>query len=182
MADSRPTPVRLWSKVEKGDGCWVWTGTVNSDGYGQLWTNHRHTKVHRLAWELKNGPIPAGLFVCHHCDNRRCVRPEHLFLGTNRDNMKDAGAKGRFQHQRWTAPCVNGHAPDARDTQCAECQDLEARRQKMRAALAWTECKYGHEFTPENTLRDKHNKRRCRQCASRPRRLALASAKEALGE
>lgn len=86
---------RFWSKVQKApDGCWVWTG-AKTYGYGVLGIDSRNRRAHRVSFELANGPIPAGLFVCHRCDNPPCVRPDHLFLGTNRDNSQDKIAKGR---------------------------------------------------------------------------------------
>jgi hypothetical protein len=90
---------KFWERVRRGDGCWEWTGTVLNTGYGQLgfFRNGKRTNhaAHRLSYEINKGPIPRGLFVCHHCDNPRCVRPEHLFLGTAKDNSQDMVAKGR---------------------------------------------------------------------------------------
>ncbi len=83
-----------------GDGCWEWTGTTYKNGYGQLKVSNKNARAHRLMWALVNGPIPAGLFVCHHCDNRRCLRPDHLFIGTVRDNAVDMTRKGRGYYQR----------------------------------------------------------------------------------
>lgn len=88
----------FWSKVDKTsapDGCWPWTGSMGSQGYGEVRVNKRLVKAHRHAWELANEPIPEGLVVCHRCDNTRCCRPDHLFLGTQRDNIADMLAKGR---------------------------------------------------------------------------------------
>jgi hypothetical protein len=76
-------------------GCVEWTGSTTSDGYGQLTVNGRHMLAHRLAWEVHNGPIPDGQIVCHTCDNRSCINVGHLWLGTQRDNVRDAMAKGR---------------------------------------------------------------------------------------
>lgn len=91
---------RFWARVQRGDGCWEWTGRLNEHGYGGLWFRRKMDRAHRVAWTLTNGEIPAGLCVLHHCDNRRCVRPDHLFVGTQLDNMRDMVAKGRQAHPR----------------------------------------------------------------------------------
>ncbi len=94
---SVPLPDRLWARVEKTPTCWLWTGATAPMGwYGHLAYQGRHLAAHRLSWELANGPIPRGLHVLHRCDNPPCVRPDHLFLGTNRDNVRDASCKGRL--------------------------------------------------------------------------------------
>ena len=86
---------RFWPKVKKGNGCWEWQGGKIMNGRGELCLNGKHIAAHRLAWELLNGPIKNGLSVCHKCDNGQCVRPDHLFLGTKRDNSHDMLRKGR---------------------------------------------------------------------------------------
>jgi hypothetical protein len=99
----KPKPVvkRFWENVLMQDGCWAWRGQKNPDGYGQIHVRRRSEDfrtvllAHRISWEIHKGPIPPGMFVCHHCDNPECANPEHLFLGTNRDNMIDCSMKGR---------------------------------------------------------------------------------------
>lgn len=81
--------------VIDAQGCWRYQGRHNANGYGRL---NRRGLVHRQVWEIVYGPIPKGLFVCHHCDVRDCVNPEHLFVGTWLDNMQDMVAKARTRH------------------------------------------------------------------------------------
>jgi hypothetical protein len=91
---STSTRDRFWAKVAKGAGCWLWTGST-SRGYGYVWTGERIETAHRVSWYFAHGPIPEGLLVLHRCDVRACVNLAHLFLGTQRDNVHDAMAKGR---------------------------------------------------------------------------------------
>jgi len=76
-------------------GCMLWPHTASEKGYGAITRSGEKWLTHRLVYEVKVGHVPAGMFVCHHCDTPRCVRPEHLFLGTHRDNMADKRRKGR---------------------------------------------------------------------------------------
>jgi hypothetical protein len=93
------TDERFWAKVEKTEGCWLWTGAKRHKGYGAF-VYARDGEVvqgraHRYSYEVHVGPIPPGVFVLHRCDTPACVRPDHLFLGTNQDNVTDMMKKGR---------------------------------------------------------------------------------------
>lgn len=94
---------RFWAKVKRSPGqrCWLWQGGGHPFGYGQLHLGggSRHVLAHRYSWELAFGKVPRGRYVLHYCDNPKCVRPDHLFLGTQRDNVADMVQKGRQRNQ-----------------------------------------------------------------------------------
>lgn len=94
-----PIAERFWEKVRKSDGCWEWTGAM-AYGYGRIGVapGVSPAPAHRVSWELHHGPLAPGAVVCHRCDNRRCVRPDHLFIGSQADNMRDMHAKGRHAY------------------------------------------------------------------------------------
>jgi hypothetical protein len=104
MSDfSQQDIARFWSHVDKersnifynGERCWEWIASGDSSGYGQMKVNGVSTLVHRMSYELAVGGIPENIHVLHHCDNRPCVNPAHLFSGTNKDNVDDMIRKGR---------------------------------------------------------------------------------------
>jgi HNH endonuclease len=88
----------FWLHVEKTDSCWLWRGALGNNGYGsyQWKRNAKDIRVHRMSFRYLIGPIPKGMLVCHKCDVRHCVRPDHLFLGTATENLQDMVVKGRF--------------------------------------------------------------------------------------
>ena len=95
--------IRFWPKVDKSGDCWLWTACLDRKGYGRFGMPERGwIAAHRYAYILANGPIPDGLHVLHRCDNRRCVNPDHLWLGTNADNVADRVAKGRTSRNHVT--------------------------------------------------------------------------------
>ena len=81
----------------KDSGCWEWQGCVNEGGYGIVGSSRHTERAHRFSYKLLVGPIPAGMCICHKCDNRKCVNPEHLWPGTQKENIQDALEKGRLK-------------------------------------------------------------------------------------
>lgn len=131
---------RFLTKVCKSDfsaaECWVWTAACDRYGYGQFAVAGRRLGAHRVSYVLHFGEIPAGLWVLHRCDNPRCVNPGHLFLGTAKDNTRDAMQKGRLPQ-------------------------IELIR---RGSPRPTHCKRGHELSGANVIHRNDGLRRCRTC------------------
>jgi hypothetical protein len=127
---------RFFSKIEKTTSCWIWKGAIRGkNGYGCMKVDGKVVDVHRFSYAFHNGPIPAGMLVCHSCDNRLCVNPAHLFLGTHTDNMQDCKSKGRL-HFRDNAhlkrhPSTNSYKKGCR---CDGCREVEARRRQNQRA------------------------------------------------
>jgi hypothetical protein len=91
----KPWPGRFWEKVDTNGDCWIWTASKDTSGYGQVRYQGRLRRATHIAWELTNGSVPSDAFLCHRCDNRACVRPDHLFIGDQVINTADMVAKGR---------------------------------------------------------------------------------------
>ncbi len=121
---------RFFDKVIKTESCWIWTaGSRGKTGYGAIKVNGKVVDAHRLSYELHKEPIPEGMYVCHTCDNRRCVNPEHLFLGSPRDNWQDGVDKGRIfplgpkdAKKRKKHPSLGAYQ---RGCRCIECKMLK---------------------------------------------------------
>lgn len=136
-----PVVLRFWKKVRKTPTCWMWTGCKDSGGYGMIRTGsvkdgtRTMTKATRMSWEIQYGPIPEGMHVLHRCDTPSCVHPDHLFLGTHTDNMRDRKAKGRGNHRRGS---IHGRAKLTE-------ADVLAIREKY-ASLDWTQMDLAAEY------------------------------------
>jgi hypothetical protein len=105
-ARSRKLDDRFWPKVQQGDGCWEWQGSRDKSGYGIIGASRhqRARRAHRVSWELHNGrSVPDGLDVLHHCDNKPCVNPAHLYVGTDLENARDAVERGRLPSRQGRA-------------------------------------------------------------------------------
>ena len=126
--------------------CIIWTGALNGKGYGRRWDPVKRgaNAVHKMVWEEANGPVPEGLFVCHHCDTPACYNIEHLFIDTPGGNMRDMTSKGRHWQQKKTH-CPQGHLYSEENTYyypktgrrgCRECRRESNRQYRKRQKVA----------------------------------------------
>ena len=135
------TPERFWMKVAISDpqSCWFWRGAqLGKRAYGSfIESDGRRVAAHRYVYELAIGPIPDGLFVCHSCDERLCVNPRHLFLGTDLDNKRDMWAKGRIPHgdRHWNSRLTDEMVAEIRTSTERNC-DLALRFGVARATIS----------------------------------------------
>lgn len=156
MVNSCTMSDRFWDKVEKTDECWVWTAAKTA-GYGRFWQDGKMLNAHRVAYEMLVGPIPDGLQLDHLCRNRACVRPDHLEVVTQQENIS-RGDVGRHGNN------ANAGSNNREKTHCAR----------------------GHEYTPENTYltkqgpdgRQRH--RNCRECQREANRRSYWKKKDKL--
>lgn len=131
---------RFWNKVDTSGDCWEWTASVDRHGYGQFSVGQRKISAHRFSALLHFGMFDRRLSVLHRCDNPRCVRPSHLFLGDQRTNLADMRSKGRAPHQAQTH-CARGHERTPENIRvkgslviCKPCQAAASRRYKERSS------------------------------------------------
>lgn len=124
---------RFWKKVNKSDDCWLWTATKGSSGYGHFRFREKQALAHRVSWILTYGEIENSLHVCHKCDIKLCVNPDHLFLGTNRDNMRDKVNRGlqTYGDSHGTTKIPDAIIQAIRES--SECYKILAERYQLRS-------------------------------------------------
>lgn len=154
LGQRTPAHIRALDKTLIGEGCWEYGGKIRTDGYGSVWIQNGTKEgttalAHRVVYEGMVGPIPEGMYLCHHCDNPKCVRPDHIFVGTDADNKADMYAKGR--------QAKGDRLPQARRTHCPQ----------------------GHPYSGDNLYIRNCGRRMCRACNNARRKKAHQRAKSA---
>lgn len=177
-AQDLPDPSRFWSRTQEVNGCWNWTGSKTSAGYGNLrLPNGKYDYAHRVAYRLANGVIPTGLVLDHLCRQRHCVNPAHLEPVTQRENVR----RGAAGYGAIRTECRQGHditkpenvytnpAGERRCRVCAKAIDASRKAERhargdLRKILRPT-CRHGHAYDEVNTHIGKGGRRRCRACS-----------------
>lgn len=141
----KTTEQRIKEKIViDNNNCWVWTGRVNNVGYGEFSLNGKNFRVHRASYLLYKGEIPDKMLVCHTCDVRRCVNPDHLWLGTHQDNTDDAVAKGRIK--RLPPRIKKGHRRGSGHFLAKLTEDDVREMRALYAKGGWTHKQLGEKY------------------------------------
>lgn len=131
---------RFWAKVDKSGDCWLWVASKRA-GYGAFRVDGKIFGAHCISYKMSFGEIPENMQVCHSCDNRSCVNPNHLWLGTTKDNMLDASLKGRLIREK-TPVCHGTNAGYSKGCKCASCLSAHASYERSRYTPEKRKAKY----------------------------------------
>jgi len=198
----------FWNRVKKtgDDGCWLWQGARTKTGYGMVYADGKRYYAHRVSHQMEHGTIGDSVSVLHHCDNPPCVRPDHLFAGTQADNVRDMVRKSRGKNQSFgKTHCKHGHVFDLANTRidrsgyrvCIICSRLKQERQRRAKGIIPRDqyqplrkgfCVRGHPLS-ENNLRILKRVRSghttiehiCRECVRIRNRKTKPSQRDQMG-
>lgn len=173
----------IWKNYKiTSSGCWEWQKYIGLNGYGQISINNKKISVHRLSYKLHFGHLPDDMHVCHKCDNRKCINPNHLWLGKDLDNLRDMWKKGRGKNQNMNKDkCKNGHLFNGDNLKitnyknrtqrriCITCEKEYGRKKYLQkigrdSLPKRTHCKRGHEWIEENIVIRPNGEKNCKIC------------------